>query len=139
MRSLLTVSALGLALAWVAPASAQDSLRISSNDSGASMAAVSVGTASVLVVSAYVGGVMVVESVKVVGGLVEVALKGAGAASLAVVTVTAAAASTSAVAAGQTVKVVAEGTGYLLVTAGKVLCFVPGAKDQKILRSQRSS
>jgi hypothetical protein len=119
-------------------AMAQDSGRASAL-SGASTAAVSVTAASLPVLAVYAGGVMVVESVRTLGNVVEVVLKGAGNASRAVVTVTAAAAGGVALAAGQSVKVVAEGGGYVLVAAGKVLCFVPGKEDQNLVRSNRSS
>jgi hypothetical protein len=117
---------------------AQDSGRDSAM-SGASTAAVSVTAASLPVLAIYAGGVMVVESVRTLGNVVEVVFKGTANASRAVVTVTAAAASGVALAAGQSVKVVAEGTGYVLIASGKVLCFVPGKEDQNLVRSNRSS
>jgi hypothetical protein len=131
----LTLAALSL----VSGASAQDSLRASGYASGASMAAVSIVPASVVVVSVHVGSVMIVESIRVVGDVVEVIFKGAAHASRAVVTVTAASVKATSLAVGQSVKVVAEGSGYLLVSAGKVLCFVPGEDDQKLIRSARSN
>ncbi len=117
---------------------AQDSGRASATSAGSTVA-VSVTAASLPVLAIYAGGVMVVESVRTIGNGVEVVFKGAANASRAVVTVTAAAASGVALAAGQSVKVVAEGTGYVLVVAGKVLCHVPGKEDQSLVRSNRSS
>ena len=73
--------------------------------------------AAASVVSATVGGVLVIESVRVVGDVVEVVFKGAQSDSRAVVTATVAAAKQSAIVVGQSVKVVAEGTGYLLAAA----------------------
>ncbi len=111
----------------------------SGRDSAASLAAVSVAPASIAVVSAYVGGVMVVESVRTVGEMFEVVFKGAGAASQAVLTLTADSVKASGLAVGQSVKVVAEGTGYLLIVSGKALCFVSGDEEQSLVRSTRSS
>lgn len=140
MKVSVVCVALGLALALGAPAQAQqDSTRGSSHASGASLGAVSVAPAAIVVLSAYVGGVVVVESVRTVGKFVEVVLRGAADGSRAVVTVTTEAANNSAIASGHTVQVVAQGGGYLLVNAGKVLCFVPGETDQHVLHSKRSS
>ncbi|MBS4098136.1 MAG: hypothetical protein KGZ83_14995 [Sulfuricella sp.] len=117
---------------------AQDSGR-ASGISAASTLAVSVTAASLPVLALYVGGVMVVESVRTIGNVVEVVFKGTANASRAVVTVTAAAASGVALVAGQSVKVVAEGSGYVLYAGGKVLCHVPGKDEQTLIRSKRSS
>lgn len=116
----------------------QDSVRASTNASAASVFAVSVLPASMAVLSVHAGAVMVVESIKAVGSLVEVVFKGIGNASRAVVTVTAAAATSVGLAVGQSVNVVAEGSGYVLMAAGKVLCYVPGDADKDLLRSERS-
>ena len=125
-------------LAAQLPASSQDSVRHSTNASGASVFAVSVLPASMAVLSVHAGGVMVVESIRAVGSVVEVVFKGVGNASRAVVTLTAAAVSGAALAVGQSVKVVAEGSGYLLVAGGKVLCYVTGETEQNLVRSERS-
>ena len=135
MKNSLCLSVICLGLVASMPAQALDS----GNNSATSVAAVSVAPASVIVVSTYVGSVMVVESVRVIGDAVEVVFKGAVNASRAVVRVTAASAKATSIAAGQSVQVVAEGTGYLLVSAGKVLCYVPGKAEQDLLRSGRSS
>ncbi len=139
MRLRLICFSFGLVATLASSVQAQDSVRASAAASGASTAAVSVAAASVVVVSAYVGGVLVVESVRAMGDVVEVVFKGAQSASRAVVTVTATAAKQSAIAVGQSVKVIAEGSGYLLVAAGKVLCYVPSGADQKLLHSSHSS
>lgn len=139
MKLATCLGSIVLALSMVTAVSAQDSVRASGYASGASMAAVSIVPASVAVVSVHVGSVMIVESIRVVGDVVEVIFKGAAHASRAVVTVTAASVKATSLAVGQTVKVVAEGSGYLLVSAGKVLCFVPGEDDQKLIRSSRSN
>jgi len=139
MKFSYLISAAFLTLALSLPAHARDSVRGSGDASGASVAAVSVAPASVAVVSAYVGSVMVVESVRVIGDVVEVVFKGAAHASRAVVTVTSAAAKSTNIAVGHSVQVVAEGAGYLLVSAGKVLCYVPGPADKQLLRSGRSN
>lgn len=139
MRISLHLCSAFLLLNLAMPTYAQDSSRGSGNASAASMAAVSVAPASVVVVSAYAGSVMAVESVRVIGDVVEVVFKGAANASRAVVNVTAAAAKSTSIAVGQTVQVIAEGSGYLLVSAGKVLCYVPGDKDKGLVRSGRSN
>ena len=133
-RSVCLVS-LGLILAISNSVFARDSL----TGSAASTVAVSMAPASIVVVSAYVGSVMVVESIRVIGDVVEVILKGAANASRAVVTVTADSVKATSIAVGQSVKVVAEGSGYLLVAGGKVLCYVPGQADQALVRSTRSN
>ncbi len=138
MKSMFRLSLFVLVLSLHAQVQA-DSVRDSAAASGASVAAVSVLPASVVVVSAYVGSVMVVESIRVVGDVVEVVFKGAVNASRAVVTVTAASAKNASIAVGQSVQVVAQGTGYLLVAAGKVLCYVPGEADRGLVRSTRSN
>ena len=120
------------------PVYAGDSTHDSGAASAGSLAAVSIAPASVVAVSAYAGGTMIVESVRFIGETVEVVLRGAGNASRAVVTVSASAAKNVSVAAGQTVKVVAEAGGYLLVSAGRVLCFIPDRADDSLLHSQSS-
>lgn len=142
MKPLLAALSFPLILSLTSPAIAQDSLRASGNASAASatsLAVVSVATASVVVVSAHAGGVMIVESVRAIGNVVEIVLKGAANASRAVITVTTAAASGVAIAAGQSVKVVPEGNGYLLITGTKVLCYVPAESDRQLVRSTRSN
>lgn len=129
-------------LALASPVGAQDSLRASGNASAASatsLAVVSIATASVVVVSAHAGSTMVVESMRTIGNLVEIVFRGTANASRAVLTVTAVAASAVGLAVGQSVKVVAEGSGYLLTAAGKALAFVPGEGDQQLVRSKRSN
>lgn len=129
-------------LALAAPATAQDSLRASGNASAASaasLAVVSIATASVAVVSAHAGSTMVVESLRTIGNVVEVVFRGTANASRAVLTVTVAAASAVGLAVGRSVKVVAEGSGYLLIAAGKALAFVPGDSEQQLVRSTRSN
>jgi hypothetical protein len=138
MSTCLRSIVMGLALATQPFAWAQDSVRASANASGASVAAVSVLPASVAVLSVYAGGVMVVESIRAIRSVVEVVFKGVGSASRAVVTLTAAAVSGAALAVGQSVKVVAEGSGYLLVAGDKVLCYVPGEGQKDMVRSERS-
>lgn len=135
MKKSFRVLALAVFMACSMPAMARDS----ATGSVASLAVVSIATASVAVVSVHVGSEMVVESIKVVGKVVEVVLKGAAHASRAVLTLTADSVKASSLAAGQSVKVVAEGTGYLLVASGKVLCFVPGEAEQTLVRSSRSN
>lgn len=133
MKKVFLAIALSTTL-FAAPAMARDSTR----DSGASVAVASLVPASLVVVSAYVGSEMVIESVRVVGDVLEIVLKGVGTASRAVLTLTADSAKATGVAAGQSVKVVAQGGGYLLVASGKALCFVPGAADESLFRSARS-
>ena len=136
LRNTLLCGLCLLASSSLAPA--QDSGR-ASGISAASTVAVSATAASLPVLAIYVGGVMVVESVRTLGNVVEVVLKGAANASRAAVTVTTVAASGVALAAGQSIKVAAEGGGYVLYAGGKVLCHVPGKEEQILVRSNRSS
>ncbi len=134
MKKHLRLAALALFIACSTPAMARDS----ATGSGVSVAVVSIAPASIAVVSAYVASEMVVESITVIGDVVEVVLKGAANASRAVLTLTADSVKAASVGAGHSIKVVAEGTGYLLVASGKVLCFVPGEAEQALVRSSRS-
>ena len=84
------------------------------------------------------GGEMIVDSMRWVGKGVEVILKGAGNASRAVVTLTADAAKATSLAVGQSIKVVAVGSGYVLTASGKALGYVPGEDDKDLVRSARS-
>jgi hypothetical protein len=134
MKNQLRPFALALFLACSAPVMARDSVAAST----ASVAVVSIAPASLAVVSAHVGSEMVVESIKVIGNVVEIVFKGAANASRVVLNVTADSAKATSIGVGQSIKVVAEGTGYLLIAAGKVLCFVPGEAEQALVRSSRS-
>lgn len=134
MNKHMRLAVLALFITCSMPAMARDS----ATGSVASVAVVSIAPASVAVVSAYVGSAMVVESVTVIGDVVEIALKGAANASRAVLTLTVDSVKAASVGVGHSVKVVAEGTGYLLVASGKVLCFVPGEAEQDLVRSSHS-
>lgn len=134
MRKSVILAAFLGAMTAAVPVMARDSAR----DSGTSLAAASVAPESIAVVSAYVGGVMVVESIRAVGEVIEIVLTGAGTASRAVLTLMADSVKAVGLAAGQTVKVVAEGAGYLVVAAGKALCFLPGEAEQSLVHSTRS-
>jgi len=134
MKKHLRLAALAFFITCSMPAMARDSVAAST----ASMVVVSIAPASIAVVSAYVGSEMVVASVKVIGDVVEIVLKGAANASRVVVNLTADSVKAASVGVGQSVKVVAEGTGYLLIASGKVLCFVPGEAEQALMRSSRS-
>ncbi len=135
MKMNLRLVVLALFMACSMPGMARDS----ATGSVASVAVVSIAPASIAVVSAYVGSAMVVESVTVIGDVVEIVLKGAANASRAVLTLTADSVKAASVGVGHSLKVVAEGTGYLLVASGKVLCFVPGEAEQALVRSSRSN
>ena len=99
---------------------------------------VSAVAGSVAVISLHAGGEMIVDSMRWVGKGVEVGLKGAGNASRAVLTLTADAAKGASLAVGQSVKVVAVGSGYVLTASGKALGYIPGEDDKDLVRSARS-
>lgn len=86
---------------------------------------VSAVAGSVAVISLHAGGEMIVDSMRWVGKGVEVVLKGAGNASRAVLTLTADATKGASLAVGQSVKVVAVGSGYVLTASGKALAMFP--------------
>lgn len=117
---------------------AQDSTRNSVYASTVPFVALSVASASVAVVSAHAGSVLVVETMRAVGSTFELVLRGSAHASRAVIVVPAAAIAASGIAVGHSVKVQTEGKGHLLVANGKVLCFVPGPGDETLMRSSRS-
>lgn len=134
MKSTLRIGFVVIALACTAPVMARDSVAASVG----SPAVVSIGAASIAVVSIHAGGEMIVESMRAVGNGIEVVLKGAAGASRAVVTLTTDAAKAASLGVGQSVKVVAVGSGYVLTASGKALGFIPGEEDKGLVRSARS-
>lgn len=117
---------------------AQDSLHASVRTSTAPLAALSIVTASVAVVSVHAGSTMVIETIRAVGNAFELVLRGSAHASRAVIVVPATALAATGLAVGHAVSVKAEGAGYLLIANGKVLCFVPGSGEDTLIRSARS-
>ncbi len=134
MKKVLCLSCMAIALAGAAPAQASDSVA----GSVASPFVASAAVSSAVAVSAYAGGEMVVESMRAVGNGIEVILKGAAHASRVVLTLTADVVKAASLGVGQSVKVVAEGSGHLLVASGKALCFVPGDEDLVLMHSAPS-
>ena len=134
IRSSLLIAVCSVAISGQAHSAAGDSV----SGSIASPVIVSAVAGSVAVMSVYAGGEMIVDSMRWVGKGVEVVLKGAGNASRAVLTLTADAAKGASLAVGQSVKVVAVGSGYVLTASGKALGYIPGEDDKDLVRSARS-
>ena len=82
-------------------------------------------------------GSLVVASVETVGDGSVVILKAAGKASTATVAFSGRAARDASLVVGASVEMVALSTGYLLVTAGRVLAFVPNEMGKALLHSSR--
>ena len=134
MKNVLCLSCTVITLAGATPAMASDSVA----GSVASPFVASAAVSSAIAVSAYAGGEMIVESMRAVGNGMEVILKGAANASRVVLTLTTDVVKAASLGVGQSVKVVAEGSGHLLIASGKALCFIPGDEDQGLLRSAHS-
>ena len=83
------------------------------------------------------GGAMVVASIEVVGDASVVVLKGSLDGVSASVRLSGEAAHQASLVAGASVEVVAISTGYILVTAGRVLAFVPNELGRALLHSSR--
>ncbi|MFL6709874.1 MAG: hypothetical protein ACJ8HI_16865 [Massilia sp.] len=82
-------------------------------------------------------GSLVVASVETVGDGSVVILKAAGKASTATVAFSGRAARDASLVVGASVEMVALSTGYLLVTAGRVIAFVPNEMGKALLHSSR--
>jgi hypothetical protein len=124
-----------LAAAGTPPGSPQGSTHLS-NASGAVLN----GSAVLVGGSLYTfaaGGAMVVASIEVVGDASVVVLKGAADGVSASVRLSGEAAHQASLVAGASVEVVAISTGYILVTAGRVLAFVPNELGRALLHSSR--
>jgi hypothetical protein len=98
-------------------------------------ATVVVGSLSAVAAS----GTVVVDSVVAVGDASVVVLAGASDAARATVRLSGRAAREASLAAGASVDVVATSTGCLLVSAGKVLAFVPNEIGKSLLHHSRVS
>ncbi len=82
-------------------------------------------------------GSLVVASVETAGDGSVVVLKAAGKASTATVALSGRAARDASLVVGASVEMVALSTGYLLVTAGRVLAFIPNEAGRVLLHSSR--
>lgn len=82
-------------------------------------------------------GSLVVASVETVGDASVVLLKAAGKASTASVALSGRAARDASLVVGASVEMVALSTGYLLVTAGRVIAFIPNEMGKALLHSSR--
>lgn len=79
---------------------------------------------------------MVVVAVQAVGDGLRVTLQGSARVGKVVLSVPMAVAGGLSYAAGQTVTVIAEGTGWLIVRAGEVIAFVPNEAGKALLHSK---
>jgi hypothetical protein len=82
-------------------------------------------------------GVVIVESVEVVGGASMVVLAGASEAASATLRLSSDVVVGASLPAGTVVGLVAVSTGYLLVSAGKVLAFIPNEIGRGLLHQSR--
>ena len=83
-------------------------------------------------------GTVVVDSVEVAGDASLLVLAGASDAGRAAIRLSGRAARGASLAAGTGVSLVALSTGYLLVSAGNIICFVPNELGKALLHHSRS-
>jgi hypothetical protein len=98
-------------------------------------AQVVVGSVSALAAS----GTVVIDSIEAAGEASVIVLAGASNAAKATVRLSGRAAREASLAVGASVNVVATSTGYLLVTAGKVLAFIPNEIGKSLIHNSRVS
>jgi hypothetical protein len=84
-------------------------------------------------------GTVVVDSIETAGDASLIVLAGASDAAQATVRLSGRAAREASLAVGTSVNVVATSTGYLLVTAGKVLAFIPNEIGKALIHHSRVS
>jgi hypothetical protein len=133
-----TLSALAVSFSLAAAPARADSISASVSGSVQLSTAITASVALTPIIAAYVGGSMVVETVRIVGTVAEVTLRGASAATVAIVQVGADVVRVTGLAAGQTVQVVAQGAGYAVMSAGTMIAFAPAAASVSLLHSSRS-
>jgi hypothetical protein len=98
------------------------------------------GSASVVVGSLSLvagSGAVIVETVQAVGGASVVVLRGASEGVSATVRLSANVAGGASLVAGASVTLVAASTGYLLVSAGQVIAFIPNEIGRSLLHHSR--
>jgi len=139
MRKTALVVAITLSLTAVAPRTAQahDPIRDSVAASGSAALALSVGAASLPVLAVAGIASLSVASIVVVGTAVEVVLMASATGARAVVTVSAETIRQLGLAVGQVVDVTTTEAGYLLSTSGRLICYVPNAAGEGLVRSAR--
>jgi hypothetical protein len=98
-------------------------------------ATVAYGSLSAVVAS----GTAVIDSIEAVGDASVVVLAGASDAAQAAVRLSGRAARAASLAVGTSVNVIATSSGYLLVTAGKVLAFIPNDIGRALIHHSRVS
>jgi len=139
MASLLailwTASAFAPAATLAAPAGPQGSTHLSNASSMLVDGSATIVNGSLVTVAG--AGSMVVASVEVVGDAMVVVLTGVADASRATLRLSGQAARQASMVAGASVEVVALSTGYLLVSAGRVLAFVPNEIGKALLHNSR--
>jgi uncharacterized membrane protein len=137
MKTMLPVLLLCLACAAASHASAHgDGSTTLSEASGL----IALGSASVVVGSlgaVAASGAIVVDSVQAVGGASMVVLRGASEAVSATVRLSGNVVAGASLVAGASVTLVAVSTGYLLVSAGQVLAFIPNEIGRSLLHHSR--
>ncbi len=136
--TLATLTALTISVSLAATAARADSISASVSGSVQLSTAITASVALTPVIAAYVGGSMVVQSVRLVGTVAEVTLRGAGAATVAIIEVGADVVRTAGIAAGQNVQVVGQGADYAVMSAGTMIAFAPAAASASLLHSSRS-
>jgi hypothetical protein len=123
------------------PAAARDSVRTTASASGLSVlgSAMLVGESYKLVENtAATSGRLVVAALEPVGDSVRITLKAADQGVQASATASVVVARDASIALGAVVSATAEATGYALVTAGRIVAFVPNELGRALLRQERS-
>jgi hypothetical protein len=137
MKMMFPALLLSLACATAPHASAHgDGSAALSNASGF----LALGSASIVygsLVTVAASGTIVVESVQAIGGASMVVLRGASEAASATVRLSGNVVGGASLVAGASVTLVAASTGYLLVSAGQVIAFIPNEIGGSLLHHSR--
>ena len=133
----LLAAALGLALAGLAWAEPQSEGSTHMSNASAILAGGSAKVVGGGLDSVAGAGRLVVASVETAGDASVVVLTTAGKASQATIALSGRGARDASLVVGASVELVALSTGYLLVTAGRVLAFVPNEAGKALLHSSR--
>ena len=142
LRAALLAATLALSTVAATRAAAGDPVASSVQASTASAAsaslAVSAGAAALPVLALYAGSTLTIASIQVIGAGATLVLKGAADGARAVIEVSAETLRALGCTVGQSVTVVRQASGYLLVASGKALAYVPATADAALLHSARS-
>jgi hypothetical protein len=135
VKKLVLAGLIGLALA--APAAAQSVARGSNESVEASVGASAI-TASAIGWVAHAGSEFTVKAIKTTAQGIELTLQGASTAIETSAVITKEAFESAAIGIGTSIKALADGSGYTLVAAGRVIAYVPGEMARALLhRSKR--